>query len=80
MGKPVRLFVCETFANLHSKYGRGVSRRRPRRISLQMCQKPRKRYTTEIKAKAVDLLDTGKPVPQVAEELCISSALLRSMK
>jgi transposase len=41
-----------------------------------MNQKPRKRYTTEFKAQAVELLDTGKPVPQVAEELCISSALL----
>ena len=41
-----------------------------------MNQKPRKRYTAEFKAQAVELLDTGKPVPQVAEELCISSALL----
>jgi transposase len=41
-----------------------------------MNQKPRKRYTTEFKAQAVELLETGKPVPQVAEELCISSALL----
>lgn len=41
-----------------------------------MNQKPRKRYTTEFKAQAVELLGTGKPVPQVAEELCISSALL----
>lgn len=41
-----------------------------------MNQKPRKRYTTEFKAQAVELLDTGKPVPQVAEELCISSGLL----
>ena len=36
----------------------------------------RKRYTTEFKATAVDLLSTGKPVSQVAEELCISSNLL----
>lgn len=41
-----------------------------------MNQKPRKRYTSEFKAQAVELLETGKPVPQVAEELCISSALL----
>lgn len=41
-----------------------------------MNQKTRKRYTTEFKAQAVELLDTGKPVPQVAEELCISSNLL----
>jgi transposase-like protein len=38
--------------------------------------KPRKRYTAEFKAQAVELLDTGKPVPQLAEELCISSNLL----
>ena len=36
----------------------------------------RKRYTTEFKAQAVELLSTGKPVSQVAEELCISSNLL----
>ena len=37
---------------------------------------PRKRYTTEFKAQAVELLSTGKPVSEVAEELCISSNLL----
>ena len=36
----------------------------------------RKRYTPEFKEQAVDLLSTGKPVAQVAEELCISSNLL----
>jgi len=41
-----------------------------------MNPKPRKRYTPEFKAQAVELLDTGKPVTQVAEELCISSNLL----
>jgi transposase len=41
-----------------------------------MNQKSRKRYTPEFKAQAVELLCTGKPVPQVAEELCISSNLL----
>ena len=41
-----------------------------------MNQKSRKRYTTEFKAQAVELLDTGKPVMQVAEELCISNNLL----
>lgn len=41
-----------------------------------MNQKPRKRYTPEFKAQAVELLTTGKAVPQVAEELCISSNLL----
>ena len=42
----------------------------------QMKSKPRKRYTAEFKAQAVELLDTGKPVSQLAEELCISSNLL----
>ena len=37
----------------------------------------RKRYTPEFKAQAVELLSTGKPVSQVAEELCISSDLRR---
>lgn len=41
-----------------------------------MNQKSRKRYTPEFKAQAVELLTTGKPVPEVAEELCISSNLL----
>jgi transposase-like protein len=41
-----------------------------------MNQKPRKRYTPEFKAQAVELLEIGKPVTQVAEELCISSHLL----
>ena len=41
---------------------------------------PRKRYTTEFKAQAVELLSIGKPVSQVAEELCISSNLLYSWR
>jgi transposase-like protein len=41
---------------------------------------PRKRYTPEFKAQAVELLSTGKPVTQVAEELCISSNLLYSWR
>jgi len=41
-----------------------------------MNQVPRKRYTAEFKATAVELLSTGKPVTQVAEELCISTNLL----
>jgi transposase len=41
-----------------------------------MNQKPRKRYTNEFKAQAVELLDTGKPVEKVAEDLCISSSML----
>ena len=40
---------------------------------------PRKRYPTEFKAQAVELLSTGKPVSQVAEELCISSDLRREV-
>ena len=38
--------------------------------------KQRKRYTPEFKAQAVDLLATGKPVPELAEELRVSSNLL----
>ncbi len=41
---------------------------------------PRKRYTPEFKTQAVELLATGKPVAQVAEELCISSNLLYSWR
>lgn len=42
--------------------------------------KSRKRYTAEFKAQAVALLETGKPVAEVAEELCISSDLLYSWR
>lgn len=42
--------------------------------------KSRKRYTAEFKAQAVELLETGKPVAQVAEELCISTDLLYSWR
>lgn len=38
--------------------------------------KQRKRYTAEFKAQAVELLATGKPVPELAQELRISSNLL----
>ena len=38
--------------------------------------KQRKRYTPEFKTQAVELLATGKPVPQLAEELQVSSNLL----
>ncbi len=41
---------------------------------------PRKRYTPEFKAQAVELLRTGKPLSPVAEELCISSNLLDSWR
>ena len=45
-----------------------------------MTSKPRKRYTAEFKAQAVELLNTGRPVSQIAEELCISTHLLYSWK
>ena len=38
--------------------------------------KPGKRCTAEFKAQALELLTTGKPVNQLAQELCISSNLL----
>ena len=41
-----------------------------------MASKPRKRYTPEFKAQALEILTTGKPVSQVARELCISENLL----
>ena len=41
---------------------------------------PRKRYTPEFKTQALELLNTGKPVSQVAEELCSSSNLLYSWR
>ena len=45
-----------------------------------MNPKPRKRYTPEFKAQAIELINTGKPVPQIAEELCIGSSLLYKWK
>ena len=45
-----------------------------------MNTKPRKRYTPEFKAQAIELINTGKPVPQIAEELCIGSSLLYKWK
>ena len=45
-----------------------------------MNTKPRKRYTPEFKAQAVELISTGKPVSQIAEELCIGSNLLYNTK
>jgi transposase len=41
-----------------------------------MNPKTRKRYTEDFKAQAVELLGTGKPVSELAQELCISSNLL----
>ena len=36
-----------------------------------------KQYTPEFKAQAVALMDAGKPVAQLTEELCVSTNLLR---
>lgn len=41
-----------------------------------MKTKERKQYTSEFKAQAVALMETGKPVTQLAEERCVSSNLL----
>jgi transposase len=41
-----------------------------------MKTKERKQYTAEFKAQAIALMATGKPVAQLAEELCMSSNLL----
>ena len=38
--------------------------------------KPRKQYTAEFKSQAIALMAAGKPVAQLAEELCMSSNLL----
>lgn len=45
-----------------------------------MASKTRKRYTEEFKAQAVELLRTGKPVSELAEELCLSTDLLYRWK
>lgn len=45
-----------------------------------MNSKPRRRYTAEFKAEAVGLISTGKPVSQIAQELCIGSNLLYKWK
>ena len=45
-----------------------------------MNPKPRKRYTAAFKAQALGLLETGRPVAEIAEELCISTNLLYSWK
>jgi transposase len=41
-----------------------------------MSKRPYQRYTTEFKQQALGLLDLGKPVSEVAQELQISSNLL----
>lgn len=38
--------------------------------------KKRRQYTEEFKAQVVELLGTGKPVSEVAEEMCVSSDLI----
>ena len=38
--------------------------------------KPRKRYTDEFKAQALELCATGKPIAEVAQDLCISKDLI----
>jgi transposase-like protein len=45
-----------------------------------MNPKPRRRYTAEFKAQAIALLETGKPVSQLAHELGISDNLLYSWR
>jgi transposase-like protein len=45
-----------------------------------MNPKSRKRYTPEFKAQAVELLQAGKPVSQLAQELGISENLLYSWR
>ena len=42
--------------------------------------KPRKQYTPEFKAQAIELLAIGRPVAELAEELCVSANLLYSWK
>jgi transposase-like protein len=41
-----------------------------------MESKNRKRYTEDFKAQAIELMHTGKPVVELAEEFCVSTALL----
>ena len=38
--------------------------------------KPRKRYTDEFKAQALELCATGKPVAEVAADLCVGQNLI----
>ncbi len=45
-----------------------------------MNAKTRRRFTAEFKTQAVQLLETGKPIAQIAEELSISSDLLYSWR
>jgi transposase len=45
-----------------------------------MATKTRRRFTEEFKAQAVELLQSGKPVSELAEELGIGSDLLYSWR
>lgn len=45
-----------------------------------MNPKPRRRYSAEFKSQAVELLETGRPAVELAEELGISANLLYSWK
>lgn len=45
-----------------------------------MATKTRRRYSEEFKAQALEILQTGKPVSELAEELGISSDLLYSWR
>ncbi len=45
-----------------------------------MSPKRRTRYTAEFKVKALQLLETGKPIAEVAQEFSISTNLLYSWK
>jgi transposase len=38
--------------------------------------KPKKRYTDEFKAQALELCATGKPVAEVARDLCVGQDLI----
>ena len=45
-----------------------------------MKRNPRRRYTAEFKAQAIELLQAGRPVVDLAEELGISANLLYSWR
>lgn len=45
-----------------------------------MKRKARQHYTAEFKAQAIELMETGKPVAELAQELCLSSNLLYRWK
>lgn len=42
--------------------------------------KQRKQYTADFKSKAVELMAAGRPVSELAKELCISANLLYSWR